>query len=304
VGQVLDVQRARDLEERVFRAKMESMIPNISLILELTPSDASTGRDKQKCYRLLEMLRMGNMPSVGGEEYSSQYQTREFGFKWGDHQDELGGYPPLQRHLEEHGFGNTMVVGSGDRLPYTNLFDLQVFQLRSKLGAHGEQVVLMAKLCGRTDLVCCEEGQPVEGGLVFRWMVDFAIEVKTVESMRKNKQSCELEAMLQVIGLNISNQLKAPPVVLTNLAKTHSVLYLEITKEDPLTFAIMKRTCSTVLCACDLARKLSKEVSRRGIAHNFGRGPTPDASFEATYNVLHESNSSQGSGDVEEAQEG
>jgi len=282
---------------------MERKIPTVSLLLDLTPSDATTGKQKDQCIQLLNVLRMGNVPSsAGGTVYSSQFVQNNFVFSW-EGKVEIDAYAPLQAHLHQSGFGNIFIVGGGQNLRNGNLFDVQIHELRSKLGAHGEPVVLRANLHGRTDLVCCEPGQPVQGSYILPFMVDFAIEVKTVESMRHHnrQESAELEAMLQVVGLNTSNPLKAPPVVLTNLAKKHCVLYLERTATDPLTYSVIKQSCASVLCACEFARTMSTRRDRRGLCRDFGRGPSPDTSVASIDAVDLDGSQDLGGLDADEA---
>ena len=65
-----------------------------------------------------------------------------------------------------------------------------------------------------------------QGGEILRGMVRFAIEIKTVNGLNKSADSGMFEAQLQLIGLNAFNTSNSPPVLLTNLAKSHCVLFL------------------------------------------------------------------------------
>jgi len=268
-------------------------LPSVTLAepLSLTPSDATTTRRKKDCFALLTILKLESEPIATGDAmYASDLDGNKFRFSWEGIENEEKAYNALKDYLSPNGIQNVQVVGSGTNLPYGNLFDVQIHELRSKLGAHGEQVMFKATLRGRPDLVSCEESRPVTGGKILSWMVDFAIEVKTQSAMQKNKESCELEAMLQVIGLNSGNPYKAPPVVLTNLVGIHSVLYLERTTCEPLRFEIRKQSCKSVLGACAFASELCKMDNRRGIAKDFGRGPTPVASV-CSFHDLEEGDS-------------
>lgn len=63
-------------------------------------------------------------------------------------------------------------------------------------------------------------------------MVKFAIEIKRLQDSANSKDGGLFEeAQLQLIGLNVFNVFGSPPVVLTNLAESHQVLYLDY-KED------------------------------------------------------------------------
>jgi hypothetical protein len=159
------------------------------------------------------------------------------------------------------------------------LFDVSIFNLRSKLGSHGEPLVAKVKLHGRTDFVALRENVVLpEGSHIFRYMVDYCIEVKQSKVMQGKQASdkCEKEAMLQLIGLCVDNPRSAPPVILTNMAHKHAVFYLDLMTENPLSFQIKKQICSSILCAADFALLLANKEERQGIARDFGRGPTPD----------------------------
>lgn len=127
---------------------------------------------------------------------------------------------------------------------------------------------------GRTDLVALHNENP-EGSHIFRHMVAYGVEVKRTSDMSKKEFNCNLEAIVQVIGLCVDNSRYAPPVILTDLCRKHFVLYLVRANTEPLEFAIKKQICSSVLCAAEFALNLAKAEERRGIARDFGRGPTP-----------------------------
>ena len=254
-------------------AILSSKVPNICSFVDLTPSCASTSRRKD-ITSLLETLGLRDRPLVNpGAPYSSQHAPRKFNFVWGK-KDESQGYEPLKEHLMSNGFKNIFCVDSGNQLVFRELFDVNVYELRSKVGAHGEPLVAKVRLHGRTDLVALCDENP-EGSHIFRHMVTFGMEVKRTKDMSTKEFNCNLEGMMQVIGLCVDNSRCAPPVILTDLCKKHCVLYLVRARTEPLEFSIQKQICSSVLCAAEFALKLATADERRGIARDFGRGPTP-----------------------------
>ena len=92
-----------------------------------------------------------------------------------------------------------------------------------------------------------------------RNMVSFAIEIKTVKAWEKSHDGCMLEAQLQLIGLNAFNTAGSPPVVLTNLAKTHTVLFLEYKEGEQWGYVIKAQKCQTFPAAIHLAVQKAKE---------------------------------------------
>ena len=92
-----------------------------------------------------------------------------------------------------------------------------------------------------------------------RNMVSFAIEIKTVKAWRKSHDGCMLEAQLQLIGLNAFNTAGSPPVVLTNLAKAHTVLFLEYKEGEQWGYVIKAQNCQTFPAAIHLAIQKAKE---------------------------------------------
>ena len=86
------------------------------------------------------------------------------------------------------------------------------------------------------------------------------------------------EAQLQLIGLNAFNTSNSPPVVLSDLAKTHCVLYLAY-KDDGWGYVIKKKKCNSFPAAVHFAMQKSDEDA---ISANFSRPMTPENSDSTT----------------------
>ena len=104
-------------------------------------------------------------------------------------------------------------------------------------------------------------------------MIEFAIEIKMVTSMQQSQDGCLLETQLQMIRLNTFNTLRSPPVVLSNLAKIHYVLYLDYNQQDKWSYVIKKKQYVTFAAVIHFAAKRAKEVA---ISSDFSYLMTPD----------------------------
>ena len=152
----------------------------------------------------------------------------------------------------------------------TTLISSYTPKKENPLEVRGQRVFHRHRVQGRTDLVVLPTRR--HGGPIIRNMVEVAIEIKTVAGLQHSEDGCLLEAQLQLIGLNAFNTLKSPPVVLSNLAKTHHVVYLDY-NQDGWSYVIKRKKCSTFAAAIHFARKVAEE---RSISSNFSRPMTDE----------------------------
>ena len=103
-------------------------------------------------------------------------------------------------------------------------------------------------------------------------MVKFVVEVKTVYGYQQSQSGCMRECQLQLIGLNAFNTNCSPPVVLSNLAGKHQVVYLDADGE--WRYVIKVQDCESFEAAIHFADALS---NRECISQHFSRPTTPDA---------------------------
>ena len=96
---------------------------------------------------------------------------------------------------------------------------------------------------GRTDIAVLVQNR--NGGQIMKHMASFAIEMKTNKALQNSSDGCMLEAQLQLIGLNAFNTVKSPPMGLTNLARTSTVLYLEYNQGVKWRYIIKSQKCQT-----------------------------------------------------------
>ena len=158
-----------------------------------------------------------------------------FSWKWGtvsgnDKLLERTAYGPVLEFLLRLGL-NAVDVSEGQHCVQKLLYNSEIYtpRLQNPLQVRRQRVYHCHRVQGRTDLVVLRQDR--NGGEITRQMVQFAIEIKTVTGLNQSQDGCMFEAQLQLIGLNVFNVFGSPPVVLTNLATSHHVFYLDY-KED------------------------------------------------------------------------
>ena len=128
---------------------------------------------------------------------------------------------------------------------------------------------LRHRVQGRSDLAVLRADNG--GDYILRHMVKFVVEIKTEHGYQQSQTGCMREAQLQLIGLNAFNTNNSPPVVLSNLAKNHQVLYLD--KDEHWNYFIRVVNCSSFAAAIHYANILSE---RTCMSPHFSRPSTPD----------------------------
>lgn len=161
------------------------------------------------------------------------------------------------------------VIGNGQQLPGGMLFDQNIWTLRQEdPNVSGQRLYRRHIVKGRSDVAVLSEDPGT--GKILPWMVKFLIEVKTAKGMSPN--GSKSEAMVQLIGLNAASDHRSPPVILTNLARTHSVFYLELEEPSPVKYKIHEQHCSSFAAAVHFALSICDSAQ----SQDFSRPPTPD----------------------------
>jgi hypothetical protein len=252
--------------------------------LYLTPSKAS--QDPKTTRDLLERLGINieplNIEMRLMDECPQEWPA--FGFVWGeteggDKELENSSYVPTVEYLKSCGFV-AYNIANGQHLPDSLLFESDVYTLR-KLDPtmnRSQQVYKIHIVSGRSDIAILTQdyiarGQPK----IAKWMIKFVIEIKTTQAMRKSIsiKPCWREACIQLIGLNVENDNRSPPVVMTNLKDVHYVIYLERVDQsiEEFGFQIQMQPCSSFQAAIAFASLLA---DRDSISAHFCRAPTPN----------------------------
>ena len=252
-------------------------LPSVLVGHVITPSQAS--RIPQVVSSVFDSLGLSLSPRAIGEQYelpTSCGDEWKFAWNWksGTNMDdrvlERTSYKPVEQFLR--GVGLFCVdISEGQYCVEKLLYNADVYTKRNQnpLEVRGQQVFLRHRVQGRSDLAVLRADN--EGGYILRHNVKFVVEIKTVTGYRQSQTGCMREAQLQLIGLNAFNTNNSPPVVLSNLARVHQVLYLD-TDED-WNYSIRVRHCSSFAAAIHFANTRSE---RACISYHFSRPKSPD----------------------------
>jgi hypothetical protein len=186
---------------------------------------------------------------------------------------EKASYQPLVDYLNTVAQLNACQVSNGTSLPNRLLFDTYVYtlktdvRLRSKvLRLTGDEPRCKFRLLGRTDVVVLIP----DSVSISRQTVCVAVEVKPEGFHVRDGLR---EAFLQLIGLNVANEIRSSSVILTNLAQTHFVLYLECVESiSPLRFKLVVKKYTAFNQALWMAMSLKNRpciTKHFGLHHNF-----------------------------------
>jgi hypothetical protein len=218
---------------------LNDAMPNFQIPPPLTPSQASGMKDEYD--KFLKKLSLNTKPIDKKVPTASAANSTPATWKWGwNNQEESKSYTPLQAHITEllldRKFG-CEIVGNGQRLSGGLLFEEACHSLRVDPSKRFQPVRYIRTIRGRTDLVVLDQEV---SGIIGASDVRLAVEVKTQEAMDKSTDECEREAIIQLIGINANNAYRNPPVLLTNLLRTHKVYHLERVSENPLRFEVWR----------------------------------------------------------------
>lgn len=253
---------------------------------QVTPSDGCKTTNQSTFIGLMDTL--GLQCTMNLSEIAVAHDSAEkdllgnFTYSWAQ-ENENAGYPPLKAYLEQIGFKRVHIVANGEDLPGGLLFKEDIFSLRPCSGKPasvwrktGNEPQKMFEISGRTDIVVVNE--LCKHRHYGRSNVDIAFEVKTTTGF-SNANECLREAVLQMIGLNVSNVYRSPPVILTDLNKKHYVIYLfrDENPEEHLAFALKITKFVALTEAIEFVR--TTILPRGCITRDFGRCLTPGSSL-------------------------
>jgi len=253
-------------------------LPSVLVGHVITPSQAS--RIPQVVASVFDSLGLSHNPRKTDSEYVLPQLCGDdwkLSWKWpkdyGDDRSlERTSYHPVAEYLKKLGFV-CVDVSEGQCCVEKLLFNADIFTSRedNPMRVRGQRVYLRHRIQGRTDLAVLRRDN--HGGYILRNMIKFVVEIKTVYGYQQSQTGCMREAQLQVIGLNAFNTHSSPPVVLSNLAKTHKVVYLDVDSE--WRYEIKVQDCNSFAAAIHFADTLS---NRKCISQHFSRPTTPDSS--------------------------
>ena len=189
-------------------------------------------------------------------------------------------YKPIQQYLREISF-HCVDVSEGQYCVEKLLFNSDVYTKRNQnpFQVRGQQVFLRHRIQGRSDLAVLRSDN--DGGYILRNMLKFVVEVKTVSGYKQSQTGCMREAQLQLIALNAFNTNNSPPVVLSNLARIHQVLFLDMDADG--TYLIKVKNCTSFAAAIHFA---SIQSDKACISQHFSRPSTPEPEGRAEHILL------------------
>lgn len=248
----------------------------------LNPSDHCKSEKASYFFGLMEVLGWGrdNISTLVGKppkkdkkdesekgrdkKATTTEQPKEnFSFQWssqGDKYPEVDSYEDVITFLKSLNI-SAIIVGNGKGLPGGYLFDAPIHTLKPnttisslELKNRSKQPYLRYTIRGRTDILVKYDPKKPPGHRNTKYL----IEIKTAYDFRL--ESALREAVLQLVGCNASNTFHSPPVILTNLAGKHYVLFV-VLEGDPkinLSFSLKVYEMETFREAVDYAEELSQ----------------------------------------------
>ncbi|CAB9530179.1 hypothetical protein (Partial), partial [Seminavis robusta] len=258
---------------------MQEQLPSVIVGYVVTPSTAS--RERKVSAKIFEAVGLPLRPVEDSDEYSlpealASDSRWKFSWAWSTNENddrvlERTSYAPVLQFLRSLDI-LAEDVSDGQHCIEKILYNSEIYTQRKQnpLQVRGQRVFSCHRVVGRTDIVALTQDR--NSGDIIRSMVKFAVEIKTTEGLRRSQDGCLFEAQLQLIGLNAFNVFVSPPVVLTNLVRTHQVLYLAY-KDDCWGYVIRRKKCSSFPAAIHFAQQKGSEAS---ISDDFSRPMTPD----------------------------
>lgn len=260
---------------------MNEKLPKITEVF-ITPSEYKKSRHKQTFLDLMEIYGFGrsnisSMIQKFADVHPLNSTELDFTFHWGG-QQESASYAPLLKHLSDHGIC-AVSIADGQGLPDGLLYHEELWTLKRNttlrsedLRKTGEEPIFKYILQGRTDLVRKKHSEDPLGKSNNRYF----IEVKRVEDFVE--EDSLREAVLQLIGGNACNSFHSPPVLLTNLAKKHYVLFISLVGDPTLELKFKLNVVQMPTFGVALAFVEELTADMKSVTLHLGRKPTPVSS--------------------------
>lgn len=280
------LETLQEMREEVHSVALRQHIMNEKLLkiteVFITPSEYKKSKHKETFLDLMEIFGFGRVNVSSKVEIFAganplKSAELDFTFRW-EGQLESASYEPLLKHLLEHGIC-AVKIGEGQGLPGALLYHEELWTLKRNtslrsedLRKTGEEPIFKYILQGRTDLVRKRDGADPLGKSNNRYY----IEIKRVEDFVE--EDSLRESVLQLIGGNASNSFHSPPVLLTNLAKMHYVLYISLVGDPTveLRFKLNVVRMPSFGVALAFVEELTTEM--KSVTLHLGRKPTPPPS--------------------------
>jgi len=251
-------------------------------MVDMTPSGAAgtvSGDAPQMFMNMMDALDLAYPEKAAGKKRKSR--NANISWAWprsgkgqgGDKAKEATSYGPVVEYLKDTWSLHAYNVANGNDCHNGELIRVPLCTMRSKVvNLVKEFVSCRGTVHGNTDLIVTTE---VLNGRHLVHHVRFAIEIKIASALSsdKGKSGYSREAITQLIGLNISNNHRSVPVILTDITSTHSVYFFTMQSTDPLKYKIHEQECETFGSAIEFA--LKKSVDKPQLMVHLGRLTTP-----------------------------
>jgi len=278
----LQKDRAEREEERTADQKRRHDERAAVVVVDMTPSGAVgtvSGNAPQMFMNMMDALGLAYPEKAAGKKRKSR--NANISWAWprsgkgqgGDKAKEATSYGPVVEYLKDTWSLHAYNVANGNDCDNGELIRVPLFTMRSKVVSLVKEFVsCRGTVHGNTDLIVTTE---VLNGRHLVHHVRFAIEIKIVSALTsdKGKSGYSREAITQLIGLNMSNNHRSVPVILTDITSTHSVYFFTMQSTDPLKYKIHEQECETFGSAIEFALKMS--VDKPQLMIHLGRPTTP-----------------------------
>jgi hypothetical protein len=281
------LEQIKELREEVHSVALGQHVMNEKLpkITEyfINPSEYKKSKHKETFMDLMQLFGFGRV-SIASRVVAFagtpplKSAELDYTFRWEKGQEEGASYGPLMKHLNDHGI-DTVCVAEGQGLPdgllyYEELWTLKEnTSLRSEyLRKIGQESVFKYTLRGRTDLVRRKK----RGIPLGKSNNQYFIEIKRVEDFVE--EDSLRESVLQLIGGNASNSFHSPPVLLTNLAKMHYVLFITLVGDPTVKLQFDLNVVKMPSFGVALAFVEEQTTDMKSVTLHLGRRPTPPSS--------------------------
>lgn len=201
----------------------------------------------------------------------------DFSFRW-EGQPESASYEPLLQHLLDRGI-HAVRVSEREGLSSGLLYREELWTLKKNISLRsedlrkiGQEPIRKYVLQGRTDFVIKWDMADPLGKSSYRYF----IEIKRVQDFAV--ENSLREAVLQLIGGNASNSFHSPPVLLTNLAKMHYVLYITLVGDPAVHLKFKLNVVKMPSFGAALALVEERTTDMESVTMHFCRKPTPASS--------------------------
>ena len=261
---------------------MNEQLPKITQVF-ITPSEYKKSIHKEIFLDVLHVFGFGRRNMSDRvvdymEPRPANSDTFEYNFLWEEGQPESDSYEKLMTHLCDKKL-DIVCVANGQGLPDGLLYYEEIWSLKKNTTLSSEDMrktgnapVFKYTLRGRTDLVRIKYRDEPLGKSNNQYFIeikraaDFALE----DSLR--------EAFLQLVGGNASNSFHSPPVLLTNLAMTHYVLFVTLVGDPTICLKYELHVLKMPTFGVAVAFLEERTAEMNSVTLHFGRRPTPPSS--------------------------